>query len=85
MKDETIESMKNYYHLQRIPSLSLRDKEMALLSRAPTEEGEDHKCPSTNYLHKHFLCDGRAETFIGLLFLRMHLEHDPHQVHLHPN
>lgn len=60
MKDEMTESMKSYYHPQRIPSLSPRDKEMALLSRAPAEDGEDHECPSMNHLHKHFLREGRA-------------------------
>lgn len=59
--DEMIESMKNSYHLQRIPSLSPRDRETAFLSGAPVEDGGDHNCPSTDHLHKHFLCDGRAE------------------------
>lgn len=70
MKDEVMESMKNYYHLQRIPSWSVRDKEMALLSRGPVEDSNDHKCPSTYHLTSISFVMGELEMLTDLSSLR---------------
>lgn len=73
MKD-VMESMRNDYHLQRIPSCSGRDEGAALLSRGPVEDTDDLKCPSTYHLTSISFVVGELETPTGLSSLRMPLK-----------
>lgn len=72
-----MESMNNYYHLQRIPSVSVRDKEKAVLSRGPVEDSGDQWTPDMSLsisAHKHLLCVGQLKMLTGLSFLRTHVK-----------
>lgn len=60
MQDELMESMKSYYHLQRIPSLSVRDKEMVVLPRGLVEDSGDQTFPQHISSQASPLC-GTAE------------------------
>lgn len=77
MKDELTESMKNYCHLQRTPSVSARDKEQAVLPRAPVDDSGDQWTPDVSLslsAHKHLLCVGQLKLLTGLAFLRTHVK-----------
>lgn len=91
MQDEVMESMKNYCHLQRTPSLSVRDKDMVWLStgRVPwrtvktihvpvSSTSEDHSC------HKHLLCDGTAEDAHWSFLSEDALEDNTYHVYFQP-
>lgn len=66
--------MKSHHHLQRIPSWSVRAKEMALPSRGPGEDGEGCKCPSADHLTSISFVMGELKTLSGLSSLRVHLK-----------
>lgn len=72
-----MESMNNYHHLQRIPSVSARDKEKAVLPRGPVEDSGDQWTPDVSLslsAHKHLLCVGQLKMLTGLSFLRKHVK-----------
>lgn len=61
MKDKMTESMKNFYPLQRIPSLSMRGKEMAWFSRALWRMVKTINVPLQIIFVSISFCDGRAK------------------------
>lgn len=83
MKDEITESTKNYCHLQRVPSLSRRDKEMALLPGLPWRTVGTVNAPNPSIFTRISFAMGELKTFTGPPFLRTHLKDNPN--HLHHN